>query len=144
MRIADILHRKGSGVFTIAPSETVERAVQVFADRVIGALVVCDHFGRFQGILAERDVIRMLALHGPAALAMKIQHVVAADAPTCTPNDTVKDVMSWITVRRVRHLPVLEGGRVVGVVSIGDVLKSRLQEKSDEVEIYRDLSIARV
>jgi CBS domain-containing protein len=144
MRIADILHHKGSRVFFIAPTETLAQAVRILADRLIGALVVCDDFGRLQGVLAERDVIRMLALHGPAALAMKVQQAVPADTPTCTSLDTVKEVMALITVRRVRHLPVVDGGQIVGVVSIGDVLKSRLQEKSEEVEIYRDLSIARV
>lgn len=141
MRIADVLHQKGGGVVTIAPTETIGHAAEVLAERLIGALVVCDQYGRLQGVLAERDIIRALAAHGAAALGQKVAQAMPADTPTCHPEDQVKEVMERITVRRVRHLPVLDGDRLVGIVSIGDVLKSRLREKVAEVEIYRDLSM---
>jgi CBS domain-containing protein len=142
MRIADILHHKGSGVVTVSPTETLEQAARLLADRLIGALVVCDQYGRVQGVLSERDIVRALATHGAWALSMRVAQAILADTPTCRPSDQVKDVMERITVRRVRHLPVMEGERLIGIVSIGDVLKSRLREKTDEVELFRDLSMA--
>jgi CBS domain-containing protein len=142
MRIADILHHKGSGVVTVAPTATLEEAARLLTDRLIGALVVCDRYGRVQGVLAERDIVRALAKHGGWGLSMRVAQALPADTPSCRLADQVKDVMELITVHRVRHLPVMDGDRLVGIVSIGDVLKSRLREKSDEVELFRDLSIA--
>lgn len=142
MRIADLLQKKGSGVVTVAPTETLEQAARLLAERLIGALVVCDQYGRVQGVLSERDIVRALAKHGQWALSMRVAQAMPGDTPICHPADQVKDVMEQITVRRVRHLPVLDGERLVGIVSIGDALKSRLREKSDEVELFRDLSLA--
>jgi CBS domain-containing protein len=144
MQISDILHHKGSEVVTILPSETLAAAAKKLAAHRIGALVVRDRLGRLVGMLSERDVVVALSQHANAALAMTVADAMTPDVITCKPADGVREIMAQITVRRIRHLPVCEGDRLVGIVSIGDVLKSRLDEKELELNMLRDLSIARV
>lgn len=143
MQIADILHHKGSEIVTILPTETIEAAAKKLATKRIGALVVKDRIGRLTGMLSERDIVTALAGNGPSALAMKVEDVMTREVVTCKPTDAVRELMALITIRRIRHVPVVDDGRMVGVVSIGDVLKSRLDEKEQEVAILRDLTLVR-
>ena len=144
MKISDILNHKGSEIVAILPSETLAAAAKKLAQHRIGSLVVRDRFGRLAGMLSERDVVNAMAQYGAAALAMTVNDAMTPDVVTCRPSDTVREIMALITVRRVRHIPVCEGDKLLGIVSIGDVLKSRLDEKELELNMLRDLSLARV
>jgi CBS domain-containing protein len=130
MRIADILRRKRgrNTVVTIAPEETVERAARLMADRLVGALVVCDRQGSLFGVIAERDIVRTLAFNGPAGLDLKVQHVTPEEMPVCQPSDAINDVVARVANEGVRYLVVKDEGRMVGIVSMGDLLKSGLKE----------------
>lgn len=134
MRIADILRRKRgkTTVVTIAPEETLERAAKLMADRLVGALVVCDRKGNLFGVIAERDIVRALAFNGAEALDLKVQHVTPADMPVCSPDDAVNEVVERVGSEGVRYLVVKDAGRMVGIVSVGDLLKIGLEEKSDD------------
>lgn len=143
MKIAEILSHKGRGVVDIAPTDTLEAASQLMTVKGIGALVVRQPDGRLVGLLTERDIINTVAHQGAAGLARRVSDAMAREVVTCRPEDLVTDLMTLITVRRVRHIPVMEEGKVVGIVSIGDVLKSRLQERALEVAVLHDLSLMR-
>jgi CBS domain-containing protein len=134
MRIADILRRKRgkNTVITIAPEETLERAAKLMADRMVGALVICDRKGNLFGVIAERDIVRALAFNDAAALDLKVQHVTPADMPVCSPGDAINDVVERVGAEGVRYLVVKEEGRMIGIVSVGDLLKAGLAEKTDE------------
>jgi len=142
MRIAEILHRKGSTVHAIPAVKTVGVAVRKLLELRIGALVVRDRWGRMVGTLSERDIIHGLARHGGKVLAYSVDEVMDRDATTCGPTDRIDKVMALMTVHRVRHLPVMEDDRLVGIVSIGDLVKHRLEEKELEANVLRDLSAA--
>ena len=144
MKISDILSHKGTEIVAILPSETLAAAAKRLAQHRIGSLVVRDRLGRLAGMLSERDIVSAMAQHGEAALTMTVNDAMTPDVVTCRPSDTVREIMALITVRRVRHIPVCEGERLLGIVSIGDVLKSRLDEKELELNMLRDLSLARV
>jgi len=144
MKISDILSHKGSEIVAIQPGETLAAAAKKLVEHRIGGLVVRDRFGRLAGMLSERDIVSALAQHGPMALTMTVNDAMTPDVITCRPTDTVREIMALITVKRIRHIPVSEGERLLGIVSIGDLLKSRLDEKELELNMLRDLSLARV
>jgi CBS domain-containing protein len=123
---------------TIAPDETVARALSVLEAHEIGALVVSADRVRAQGILSERDIVRGLALRGPELLEAKVSEVMTSEVYTCEPGDTVAELMSQMTERRIRHLPVVVDGKLNGIVSIGDVVKNRLGEVESETEALRE------
>lgn len=144
MQISDILSHKGSEVVSILPSETLAAAAKKLTQHRIGALVVRDRLGRIVGMISERDVVIALAQRSVDALTTPVSEAMSPDVITCRPGDAVRDIMALITVKRIRHVPVCDGDRLLGLVSIGDVLKSRLDEKELELNMLRDLSIARV
>lgn len=144
MHISDLLGHKGHEVISILPSETLDAAAKKLTEHRIGALVVRDRIGRIVGMISERDVVVAFSEHGAAAPTLRVSQVMTSEVVTCRPGDAVRDIMALITVKRIRHVPVVEGDRVLGLVSIGDVLKSRLDEKELELNMLRDLSIARV
>lgn len=134
MRIADILRRKRdkNTVVMIAPGETLERAARLMTDRLVGALLVCDGQHKIFGVIAERDIVRAVAFHGPAALDMEVRHVTPADMPICRPMDRINDVVARVAQEDVRYLPVKdEAEALVGIVSVGDLLKVGLTEKAE-------------
>jgi len=135
MRIADILSRKRgkNTVVTIAPEETLERAARLMADRLVGALVVCDGKHNIYGVIAERDIVRAVAFQGPEALDLKVQHITPADMPVCRPSERVNDVVERVAKEGVRYMPVKDNSdKLVGIVSVGDLLKVGLTEKAEE------------
>jgi CBS domain-containing protein len=144
MQISDILSHKGSEVISILPSETLAAAARKLTQHRIGALVVRDRLGRIVGMISERDVVIALAQREGDALTTPVSEAMSPDVITCRPTDAVREIMALITVKRIRHIPVCDGDRLLGLVSIGDVLKSRLDEKELELNMLRDLSIARV
>ena len=136
MTIAAILGGKGREVISISPHQTVAEAVTVLAQRRIGAVPVMDG-ASVLGIFSERDVIHAVEAHGAAALALKVGDVMTAPAITVSPAEPVIGALSLMTRRRVRHLPVVEGGRVIGVVSIGDLVKYRIDRIEADAEAMR-------
>jgi CBS domain-containing protein len=138
MIVKSILSAKGSDVATIAPSATLAEATKILADRKIGALVVTGAAGRITGIISERDIVRAFAEHGAAALQFPLSEVMTRKVVTCTPADTVAVLMEHMTAGKFRHLPVMEDGRLVGIISIGDVVKYRLTELEFEHGAMRD------
>ncbi|HEX7005648.1 MAG TPA: CBS domain-containing protein [Alphaproteobacteria bacterium] len=138
MNVAAILKRKGSKVETVKPEETVADAARRMADLDIGALVVCDRWGKVVGIVSERDVARRAAREGGQVLDRPVSAVMVSPVLSCTPEDEVKHVMSVMTLHKVRHLPVMVGGQLRGMVSLGDLVKHRLDEIETEVGVLRD------
>ena len=143
MQIADILQHKGSHVVTILPSDTIANAARRLTENHIGALIVRDRWGHVVGMLSERDIVWALARHGAETLGYGVADLMISNVITCRPDDEVRDVMALITTRRIRHVPVMDGDRLAGIVSIGDVLKSRLDEKEHEVNVLRDINLVR-
>lgn len=142
MRISEILDDKGRQVHTALPWTTIAQAVARLDDAGVGALLVCDSDGRIRGIVSERDVVRGLTRHGRSLLDMQVQEVMTRNVATCAPDDTVAMAMAKMTSGRFRHLPVLDRGELVGLVSIGDLVKHRVREMELETGILRDSFIA--
>lgn len=126
--IADILRYKGAEVVTIAPTETVTALLSVLAEHNIGALVVADVGGGVVGIVSERDVVRRIAEQGAELLDAPVDQIMTSVVASCTSKDTVDSVAATMTERRIRHMPVLDDGKLVGIVSIGDVVSSRIRQ----------------
>ena len=125
MRIADILRGKGSEVATIEPGASVTELLTQLSERNVGALPVLDG-DRLAGIVSERDVVRRLHASGAALLESRVEDIMTATVTTCAPGDAVVDLARIMTSGRFRHLPVVDGGRLVGIVSIGDLVKARI------------------
>lgn len=142
MRIESILSAKGRSVETIAPGESTLTATLRLTTRGIGALVVTSDGERLEGIISERDIVRGLARHGTRVLELKVSEVMSRHVPVCAPDDPVKHVMEEMTRTRHRHLPVVQDGKLCGLVSIGDVVKHRLDEIALETGVLRDAYIA--
>jgi len=138
MTVKAILSAKGTEVLTIEPTTNVAAAAKLLAERKIGALVVTGPDQRVVGIVSERDIVQQLAAHGPAALDLALTEVMTRKVTTCSASDTISSVMERMTAGKFRHLPVLEQGRLAGIVSIGDVVKHRLQEMEREQSALRD------
>lgn len=142
MRVANILRRKDSGILTVHPSETAAAVAKKFSQHGVGAMVVCEDGASLDGLLTERDVISGLASYGTGVFGMPVSSLMEASVVTCAPEAKITDVARVMTERRLRHLPVKDGDRLVGIVSIGDVLKYRLDEMQLESRVLRDIAIA--
>jgi CBS domain-containing protein len=132
VQIAQLLHRKDPDVVTVAPGDPVRAALALLAEHRIGALVVSGPAGSVAGIVSERDVVRGLHASGPDVLDAPVSALMTAEVHTCVAGASVHDLARTMTDHRVRHVPVVEDGRLVGIVSIGDVVKARLDELEDE------------
>jgi CBS domain-containing protein len=132
MRITDVLRRKGDDVVTISPSHTVRDLLRLLAEHRVGALVVSSGSGAVDGIVSERDVVRKLHADGDLVLDLPVTKIMTAVVQTCAPEDSLDDLMSTMTEHRIRHVPVLVDGRLAGIVSIGDVVKNRLEDLQSE------------
>jgi CBS domain-containing protein len=138
MTVAQILDSKGRDVATTTAERMIADIVAELAARRIGALVVMDGH-RVAGIVSERDIVRALGEKGAGVLADAVSTIMTRDVVTCSEGETINGVMTRMTRRRFRHLPVVEGGRLVGIVSIGDVVKARMEEvehEADELRLY--------
>ncbi len=138
MIVKNILAGKRGNVVTIAPTADLTTAAKLLAERHIGAVVILGADHRIVGILSERDIVRALAEHGPIALNAPISQVMTRDVKTCSENDTIEGLMSRMTTGKFRHMPVVEQGKLIGIVSIGDVVKNRVEEIEREAEALRD------
>jgi CBS domain-containing protein len=142
MTVAAILKTKGTHVETIRPDSTRRMAAWNLKVKGIGALVVSRDDERVLGILSERDIVRALTDHGPDVVRVPVSEVMTTTVKTCSPGDSITAVMARMTRDRIRHLPVIQDGRLAGIVSIGDVVKYRLDELELEANILRDTLIA--
>lgn len=132
MRISDVLRRKGDEVVTIHPDDSVTDLLQRLREHRVGALVVSTDGRTVDGIVSERDVVRRLCTDGARLLDEKVSEIMTTEVHTCTPADYINDIMRTMTDQRVRHIPVLVDGELHGIVSIGDVVKHRIDELTDE------------
>jgi CBS domain-containing protein len=137
MTVRHILQEKGNDVVTLTPDISVGDAVATLAKHRIGALVVTNGAGVIRGIISERDIVRRLAEDGPKSLDKKVSEVMTANVKVCSEDHTVNEVMEIMTNGRFRHLPVEKDGRLIGVISIGDVVKRRIAEVQRETEEIR-------
>ena len=138
MNVATILKHKGSDIVSISPEISLQEAVHILAERRIGAALVLDAGHKILGILSERDVVRAVSAHGPACLTRSVSSAMTSSVQTCRPTDTIDQLMAQMTAGRFRHVPVLDHQNLVGIVSIGDVVKLRIAETELEVSAIRD------
>ena len=142
MRVHQILRMKGSKVVTVAPHITIDALAHRLMLERIGAVPVVNEDGRVVGIVSERDFVTGLAQHGPALGEKTVEDLMTTNVVSCSPDAGVKEVMQLMTARRVRHLPVVEHGRLIGIVSIGDIVKNRLDDMEMETNVLRGALIA--
>ena len=137
MTVRSILDSKGHQIMSVEPDAKLAAAVKLLAERKIGAVLVMAQ-GKMEGILSERDIVRVLGERGAAVLDEPVSNVMTKKVVSCKQSDTVSGLMEMMTLGKFRHLPVLEDGKVVGLISIGDVVKRRVQEYETEQEALRD------
>jgi CBS domain-containing protein len=138
MTVSIILADKGRDVVTIEPSASLAQAVQMLAEKRIGAALVLGADRRIAGIISERDIVRALAARGAAVLEEPVSQTMTRKVETCNESDAVATIMERMTAGKFRHMPVVDQGRVIGVVSIGDIVKHRVHEIERESVALRD------
>jgi CBS domain-containing protein len=138
VKVIDILAAKGGDVIGIEPAATLETAAKLLSKHRIGAVVIRGAGGRLAGILSERDIVRAVAREGAEALSAQVAQVMTRDVVTCVENDTCAEIMERMTAHKFRHLPVLRDNALIGLISIGDVVKQRVEEIEQESEAMRD------
>ncbi len=137
MTVRAILDTKGRQIQSVEPGAKLAAAVKILGERKIGAVLVMSA-GRIEGILSERDIVRVLGERGAAVLEESVSKVMTRKVITCKETDTVAELMEMMTTGKFRHLPVVDNGRVVGLISIGDIVKRRVREFEAEQEALRD------
>lgn len=137
MTVRSILNTKGHHIMSVEPDAKLQTAVKLLAEKRIGAVLVMSQ-SRLEGILSERDIVRVLSERGAAVLDEPVSNVMTRKVVTCRESDTVAELMETMTTGKFRHLPVVENARVVGLISIGDVVKRRVEEYETEQEALRD------
>ena len=142
MKMENILKAKGAQVITAPPHTKVTTIAYRMKLERIGAVVISDDGKAFLGIITERDILSGLVDHGADLFDMRAADLMSRESPTCTGKDNIKHVMAVMTQRRVRHVPVIEDGRLAGLVSIGDLVKNRVAEMEAETNVLRDYAIA--
>ncbi len=137
MLVSEILQKKSGSIITMYPHDSVENAIRMFKNMKIGAIMVCGPSGDLLGIVTERDVLHPMATHGAATLNQKVKEIMS-QAHTCKMDDDVRSVMRQMTFKLVRHVPVVDGGELKGIVSIGDIVKNQLDQAQLEIDTMRD------
>ena len=143
MTVKAILDTKGSQVATTRSDATIEIVLRKLKLGNFGALVVSDDGETVRGIISERDIVRAMVDHGGDLLQTKVADLMTREVQTCRPEDKVKDLMAVMTSHRIRHLPVVKDGTLCGLISIGDVVKSRVDELETETSVLRDYIVGR-
>ena len=136
--VAQILQQKGSEVWTVLPDTLVYRALQLMQDKGVGALIVVNEAGRIEGLVSERDYARKVILEGRSSKETYTKDIMTKDLYVVKPETTVDECVSLMTEKRVRHLPVLEKGKLTGLVSIGDVVKAIIKEQRIEIQYLNE------
>jgi len=144
VKISDVLVEKGAHVITVWPDKRLDQLPQLFDERNISSVAVVDHAGRPLGIVTDRELVRGLARHGVAALEFPASRVMLSPPPWCSPDHTVGDVLRQMTENRVRHILVMRGDAMAGIVSIGDLVKIRLDDAELENRVLREMALARL
>jgi CBS domain-containing protein len=134
MTVRRILNLKGSDVVTVAPEKSLHEAIALLAKKRIGALIVTGKKGEVLGVLSERDIVHLLSNKDANRFDNPVSSAMTAEVKSCKPDDTIQQIMQVMTMGRFRHMPVVENGRLAGVISIGDVVKLRLEEMERESE----------
>ena len=137
MRVSDVLKSNRQTLATCIPEESIATLCTRMSSLNIGAFPVCDAHGALVGIISERDIVHALAHHGPSLLSLTVAEVMTRPVVTCEPTQSVGELMAEMTNRRIRHFPVVRNGRLCGIVSIGDVVKNRLDEIEYEAKSLR-------
>ena len=140
MLISDVLKIKGRNVVMVRPTDTVALAVSKFAEHRIGAVVVEDQWMKPVGVFSERDLVNAIARDGAAVLSFEVRQLMSSPIVSCRSSDRIDAVLATMTLARIRHLPVIDTGTLKGIVSIGDLVKHRLDEKELEASVLLDLS----
>jgi CBS domain-containing protein len=143
MKVTSILKTKGSQVVMVTPETRIATIVRELTAKSIGAVVVSEDSVNLLGLVSERDIVKSLGVFGVRTLELRASDIMVRRPVTCQPHDTITRVMAEMTRQRVRHLPVVEGGRLHGIVSIGDIVKHRLDELETEANILREGFLAR-
>lgn len=138
MTVAVILKHKGARVETVHPNATVQQVCDLLTTKRIGAAVVIGAAGEVVGVVSERDIVQAISEHGPKALTRAIDEIMTREVATCRLTDTSEGLMELMTRGRFRHVPVVEGGRLIGIVSIGDIVKRRIEDSELERHAMRD------
>jgi len=138
MKVEHILQNKGTDVFTVSDSETIADAVSILNEKNIGAVIVKDGAGRVAGILSERDIVRRLGEDGTKTLGLLVRECMTPKPFTCALDAALDDVLAQMTDKRIRHLPVTNGDNLVGVISIGDVVKRKIEMAEQEAQALKD------
>jgi CBS domain-containing protein len=138
MLVSHILKEKGHSVLAIPPQSTLLEAARVLNANRIGALLVLTAQGKLAGIISDRDIVRALAENGAPALSLTVASMMVKDVATCEERDTIEEIMETMTACRFRHMPVVENGIVVGIVSTGDVVKTRIAETMREAQALKE------
>ena len=142
MFVSDILSQKGGLVYSVTPTTSVAEVAQQLSTRRIGSVLVLSDQSAVVGIVSERDLVRATATHGAKALELEARQVMTRDVVTCHPDDSIDEVMQTMTNGRFRHLPVVHHGELLGLISIGDVVKARLEETQYEAEALKAYIVA--
>jgi CBS domain-containing protein len=142
MFVSDVLSQKGTLVHTALPSTTVAEIARQLSTHRIGSVLIVDEAEPVVGVVSERDLVRAMADHGPLALEMEARQIMTHDVVTCDPDASIEEVMAMMTRGRFRHLPVMRHGELLGLVSIGDVVKARLTEAQDETDALKAYIVA--
>lgn len=138
MYVDSILKHKGRDVVSVVPTDKIVDVSKLLNRHRIGAVIVREADGPVVGILSERDIVRGVAENGPACLTLEVADLMTRQVVSCRPNDSIDDIMALMTERRVRHLPVMQDGALIGVISIGDVVKRRIAEIESEASSLRE------
>ncbi len=138
MNVKTILAAKGGDIFSIEPTADLATAAKLLSTHRIGAAVIRGAGGRLAGIMSERDIVKAVSEHGVAALALPVAQVMTRNVTTCSEDDSIADIMEQMTSGKFRHMPVLKNSQLVGVISIGDVVKQRVEEIERDAEALRD------
>lgn len=144
MLISEILAQKGNYVVTKWPEHTLEDVIAEYAARNISSVVITAHDGQPIGVVSDRDALRALAQHGEKAFRRRVTDVMQQPPPVCRPVDTVTTVMHTMTVKRIRHMVVVDGTRLAGIVSIGDLVKAKLRDADLESRVLRERALSRL
>ncbi|MCA1909883.1 MAG: CBS domain-containing protein [Magnetospirillum sp.] len=143
MSVEAILKNKGSNVFTIRPEHAVSDAAALMSAKKVGVAVVCDAKGTLVGVVSERDIVSGITQFGKGVIDMPVRNIMSSPVLSCGPTDSVKHIMEIMTERRIRHLPVVDKGELLGMVSIGDAVNFRLREAQMESAVLRDIAVTR-
>jgi CBS domain-containing protein len=144
MTIREILNDKGAYVYAMWPEHTVADAIARCDERNISSVVITDHEGTPIGLVSDRDALRALARHGTRAMNFRVTEIMKSPAPTCSLDDSVTEILRRMTYERIRHVVVTDSGRVVGVVSIGDLVKSKLRDADLESRVLRERALSKL